>query len=65
MDSWVRFSDSLPVDTRKEDLCTGLGRFGINRHSQAINLALMDGSARSGKLNRLRNFNWSNEPGWL
>ena len=64
MDSWVQFSDSLPVDTKNGSISSGLGRFGVNRHSLAINVAFMDGSARSVKLARLKSLRWSNEPGW-
>jgi prepilin-type N-terminal cleavage/methylation domain-containing protein len=65
MDTWVRVSDTLPADSLNGDFSSaGLGRFAINRHTQAINLAFMDGSARSCKLTRLKTLHWSEEPGW-
>ncbi len=63
MDAWPMSSDPVPVDRVKGDP-TGLGHFGLNRHSQGINLSFIDGSARYVPVIKIKYLRWSTDPNW-
>ena len=62
-DSWPLSSDPVPVDRIKGD-STGLGHFGLDRHTKGINLSFIDGSARHVKVIKLNYLRWSTDPNW-
>ena len=65
IDAWPTPTEVAPADSLKGNPSTGLGRFAIHRHNKSINLAFMDGSARSVTVAQLNTLQWSNDPQWL
>jgi type II secretory pathway pseudopilin PulG len=57
-EAWVSSADKVPTNTQLGDSTTGLGRFYINRHSHAIDVAFMDGRAETVKLKNLPGLKW-------
>jgi prepilin-type N-terminal cleavage/methylation domain-containing protein len=65
IDAWPQYSQNIPTDTYKGNPSDGgLGRFGIYRHGDSINLTFMDGSGRFTKVKKLKTLHWSTDPSW-
>jgi prepilin-type N-terminal cleavage/methylation domain-containing protein/prepilin-type processing-associated H-X9-DG protein len=69
VDTWPQMTppETVPNESQiaSSFLVAGYGRVAINRHSQAVNTAFMDGSCRPVKIKDLPKLKWSTDPLWL